>query len=601
MIPIRRPLPSTLPQPSSLPASAPPQYNHPDHRAAHSSGDSASPLLPVARTHNMIQPSTMPPPARLLPLLVLLLIHLPSSLSSRHHHHRSTPSPSPAAAPASSVSAPLAVLLACNATRFQPACVSTLSGAGSDASASDLLGATLSALRARIPPAVSTAKSVLAASSNVNLSNAATNCLTFLSLSSRRLAPSPSPPLLSASTALLHLYDCWSAYKYVNFSHTISDAMAYLHDTIAVNSNYISMLAARQRYGDETSRWRPPQTERDGYWPPAAAASKEAEPDVDALGVPRGLAANATVCAAGCDYKTVREAVAAAPDYGEGPFVVRVKEGVYRETVSVPWEKTNVVLVGDGMGKTVITGDLNADTPGVSTFNTATVGVLADGFMARDLTISNTAGPDAHQAVAFRSTGDRTVLDGVELLGHQDTLYAHAMRHFYTRCRVAGTVDFVFGNSAAVLHATALLVLPRQLRPDKGEKDAVTAQGRTDPAQPTGIVLSGCAVNGSDEYMELYRRKPDAHRVYLGRPWKEYSRTVYLRCTLAEIVQPQGWMPWDGDFALDTLYYGEFGSAGPGAAAAGRRVAWSSQVPEDHVDAYSVANFIQGHEWIPKA
>ena len=326
----------------------------------------------------------MPPrPApRLLPLLVLILFHLPSSLSSRHHH-RSTPSPSPAAAPASSGSAPLAVLLACNATRFQPACVSTLSGAAPDASASDLLGATLTALRARIPPAVSTAKSVLAASSNVNLSNAATNCLTFLSLSSRRLAPSPAPSLLSASTALLHLYDCWSAYKYVNFSRAISDAMAYLNDTIAVNSNYISMLAARQRYGDETSLWRPPQTERDGYWPPAAVASKEAERDVDALGVPRGLPANATVCAAGCDYRTVREAVAAAPDYGEGPFVVRVKEGVYRETVSVPWEKTNVVLVGDGMGRTVITGDLNADTPGVSTFNTATVGAYEPAYSPR--------------------------------------------------------------------------------------------------------------------------------------------------------------------------------------------------------------------------
>lgn len=142
------------------------------------------------------------------------------------------------------------------------------------------------------------------------------------------------------------------------------------------------------------------------------------------------------------------------------------------QTVVIPYEESSVppcgrsrtpisrgytlslVLVGDGMGKTVITGDRNADTPGVSTFNTATVGVLADGFMARDLTIANTAGPDAHQAVAFRSTGDRTVLDAVELLGHQDTLYAHAMRQFYTRCRVSGTVDFVFGNSAALLHDT---------------------------------------------------------------------------------------------------------------------------------------------------
>jgi pectin methylesterase-like acyl-CoA thioesterase len=70
----------------------------------------------------------------------------------------------------------------------------------------------------------------------------------------------------------------------------------------------------------------------------------------------------------------VREAVAAAPDGGEARFVVHVKEGVYKETVSVVWEKANLVLVGDGMGKTVITGDLNADTPGISTFNTATVG-----------------------------------------------------------------------------------------------------------------------------------------------------------------------------------------------------------------------------------
>ncbi|WVZ67942.1 hypothetical protein U9M48_016954 [Paspalum notatum var. saurae] len=539
----------------------------------------------------------MPPAIR---LLVLLLFHLPVSLSSRHHHH-STPSPSPAAPPASSDSAPLAVLLACNATRFQPACVSTLSGAASDASASDLLAATLSALRARLPPAVSTAKSVLASSSNVNLSNAATNCLTFLALSSHRLSPCPAPPLISASTALLHLYDCWSAYKYVNFSRTISDAMAYLDDTIAVSSNYISMLAARQRYGDRTSLWRPPQTERDGYWPPAAAdGAGSGADDVDALGVPRGLPVNTTVCAAGCDHETVRDAVAAAPDYGDAAFVVHVKEGVYRETVSVPWEKTNVVLVGDGMGRTVITGDLNADTSGVSTFNTATVGVLGDGFMARDLTIANTAGPDAHQAVAFRSTGDRTVLDGVELLGHQDTLYAHAMRQFYTRCRVSGTVDFVFGNSAAVLHDTSLIVVPRQVRPDKGENDAVTAQGRTDPAQPTGIVLRRCVVNGSDEYLAMYRQRPDVHRVYLGRPWKEYSRTVYVGCTLAEIVQPQGWMAWSGDFALRTLYYGEYDSAGPGGAA-DRRVAWSSQVPKDHVDTYSVANFIQGHEWIPKA
>ncbi|KAL5220461.1 hypothetical protein ABZP36_025174 [Zizania latifolia] len=541
---------------------------------------------------------SQPPPLmlRLLPLLlVLVLLRLPSSLCSRNHHHTPASSVKPTL---SSNAAPLAVLLACNATRFQPACVSTLSNAPAESSTSDLVAATLYALRTRLPPAISTARSVLASSANVNLSNAANNCLTLLSLSTHRLTPPPSPSsLLSASTALLHLYDCWSAYKYVNFSSTISDAMAYLNETIAINSNYISMLAALQRYDEDTSLWSTPQTERDGYWPPAAANSA----DENAFGVPKGLPPNVTVCGAGCDYKTVREAVAAAPDSGDEWFVVHVKEGVYEETVRVPLEKTNVVLVGDGMGRTVITGNLKADTPGVSTFNTATVGVLADGFMARDLTIANTAGPDAHQAVAFRSMGDRTVLDTVELLGHQDTLYVHAMRQFYTRCRVSGTVDFVFGNSATVLHDTALIILPRQLRPEDGEDDTVTAQGRTDPAQPTGIVLRGCVVNGSDDYMALYRQKPDVHHVYLGRPWKEYSRTVFVGCTLSEIVQPQGWMPWNGDFALKTLYYGEYESAGPGAdGAIGSRVGWSSQVPKDHVDVYSVASFIQGDKWIPR-
>ncbi|KAM0843838.1 hypothetical protein ACQ4PT_057441 [Festuca glaucescens] len=309
----------------------------------------------------------MPPPLRLL--LILLLFHLPSSLSS---HRTPAPSGRPTL-PAASYAAPLPVLLAFNATRFQPACVSTLSAANATAesSASDLLAATLYALRARTPPPPPPARSVLASSSDVKISGAATNCLTLLSRSSHRLSLLPSlSSLHSASAALLHLYDCGSAYKYGNFTRTISDAMTYLNDTITISSNYISMLAALQRYGDDTSRWAPPQTERDGYWPPSAAD----EADVDAFGVPKGLPANASVCGSGCDYSTVGEAVTWAPDGGGELFVVHVKEGVYKETVSVPWEKANLVLVGDGMGKTVITGDLSADTPGISTFRTATVG-----------------------------------------------------------------------------------------------------------------------------------------------------------------------------------------------------------------------------------
>ncbi|OVA01511.1 Pectinesterase [Macleaya cordata] len=288
----------------------------------------------------------------------------------------------------------------------------------------------------------------------------------------------------------------------------------------------------------------------------------------------------------------------ATPDNEEWPkFVIRIKQGVYEEIFRIPLRKKNVVFLGDGMGKTVITGSLNVGQPGLSTYNTATVGVLGDGFMARDLTFENTAGPDAHQAVAFRSDSDQSIIENCEFLGNQDTLYARALRQLYNQCRIEGNVDFIFGNSAAVFQNSIILIRPRQLSPEHGETNTVTAHGRTDPAQSTGFVFQNCLINGTNEYMKLYYQNPKVHKNYLGRPWKEFSRTLFIDCYLGDLITPQGWMPWDRDFALSTLYYGELGNSGLGANLSAR-VPWSSQIPKEYTKAYSLRNFIQADEWI---
>nr|CAD1818174.1 unnamed protein product [Ananas comosus var. bracteatus] len=239
--------------------------------------------------------------------------------------------------------------------------------------APDLISAAVSAAAAALPAAVSAAKDILAASAgSVNRSSAARNCLELLSLSSRRLSsvslsPSSSSSSLPAARAmasagLLYQYDCWSAYKYVNDSRQVDAAMAFLADNLtALTSNAASMLAALHRFGPDLSRWAPPQTERDGYWPSTTHQFR-----VNSIqgGVPAGLKPNVTVCkGGGCEFDSVQKAIQAAPDFGAGRYVVYVKEGVYEETVRVPFEKTQVVLVGDGMGKTVITGSLNVGTP----------------------------------------------------------------------------------------------------------------------------------------------------------------------------------------------------------------------------------------------
>ncbi|KAJ0976944.1 hypothetical protein J5N97_012418 [Dioscorea zingiberensis] len=473
----------------------------------------------------------------------------------------------------------------------------------------DLILASIDVSSDKLNTAQSKVRALLLPSSDPPHSAAVRNCISHLSLSSTRLyradsaiQRAPASARVFAGAALLYQYDCWSALKYVNTSHQISSTMSFLSDLTFLTSNALTLISAFHRSGSDVSLWSPPRTERDGYWDEDGSSRTETPISLrSAGGIPRALTPSITVCKSSsqCDYHSVQDAVSAAPNNSPDRFVIHIAEGIYEEVVRIPFEKTNLVFLGDGMGKTVITNSLNvAKMNGVTTYDTATVGVDGDGFMATNLTFQNTADAGAHQAVAFRSDSDLSILQSVEFVGHQDTLYARSLRQFYKNCRISGTIDFIFGNSAAVFQDCSILIVPRPGSPDKGETNAVTAHGRTDPAQPTGFVFLGCTVNGSNEYTALYHKKPKAHRNYLGRPWKEYSRTVFVQCLLGEILKPEGWLPWRGDFALATLFYGEFGNSGPGANPAAR-VAWSSVIPAEHVGAYSVKNFIQGDQWIP--
>lgn len=66
-------------------------------------------------------------------------------------------------------------------------------------------------------------------------------------------------------------------------------------------------------------------------------------------------------------------------------------------------------------------------------------------------------------------------------------------------------------------------------------------------------------------------------------------------------IKPKGWLEWNGNFALDTLYYGEYMNYGPGAAL-GARVNWTGfHAINDSAVAnnFTVAQFILGNLWLP--
>ncbi|KAJ7524901.1 hypothetical protein O6H91_17G027000 [Diphasiastrum complanatum] len=206
--------------------------------------------------------------------------------------------------------------------------------------------------------------------------------------------------------------------------------------------------------------------------------------------------------------------------------------------------------------------------------STVLVAVTGNGFLARDITFRNTAGAAKHQAVALRVGADQAAFYKCSFEGYQDTLYTHSQRQFYRQCMIYGTVDYIFGNAAALFQDSTLLARV----PLAQQKNTYTAQGRTDPNQNTGLVFQGSVVDGDSNLRKVIQNFP----TYLGRPWKEYSRTVFLKSYEGSVINPAGWLEWAGDFALKTLFYGEYQCTGPGSGSA-QRFSWSSQITSQAV------------------
>lgn len=292
-------------------------------------------------------------------------------------------------------------------------------------------------------------------------------------------------------------------------------------------------------------------------------------------------------------YKTITEAIKNVPEFSTRRIIIYVKAGKYvEENLNVGRKKINVMFMGDGKGKTVISGGLSKSDD-VTTFRTASFAASGMGFIARDMTFENTAGPSKHQAVALRVGADHGVVYRCSIIGYQDTLYVYSNRQFYRECDIYGTVDFICGNAAVVLQNCNIFAR----KPMDFQKNTVTAQNRKYPQQNTGISIHSCKILATADLEASKSRFP----TYLGRPWKLYSRTVVMLSYLGDHINPQGWLEWNARFALDTLYYGEYMNQGPGAAL-GQRVTWPGyHIINSSTEAskFTVDEFIFGSEWLP--
>jgi pectinesterase len=275
------------------------------------------------------------------------------------------------------------------------------------------------------------------------------------------------------------------------------------------------------------------------------------------------------------DYSSIQQAIDACKSFPDQRVTIFVKNGTYREKVLVPECNNRLSIIGENAEKTIITfGDyFNKINRGRnSTFYTYTLLVIADDFYAENITIENSAGP-VGQAIALYVAGDRCVFRNCRILGNQDTLYTDGLnsRQFFDNCYIEGTTDFIFG-AATVLFSDCTIH-------SKGNSYVTAAS--TPQGKFFGYVFLNCRLTAAE----------NIQKVYLGRPWRDYARVVFIKCELGAHIQPAGWSNWQGTARDKTAYFAEYGNSGPGADIS-QRVGWSHQLSKKEAKKYSLKNIL---------
>jgi pectinesterase len=90
-------------------------------------------------------------------------------------------------------------------------------------------------------------------------------------------------------------------------------------------------------------------------------------------------------------------------------------------------------------------------------------------------------------------------------------------------------------------------------------------------------------------------------KAFLARPWRPYSRVVYIDCEMGAQIRPEGWNNWNRIAANEkTAWFAEYGSSGPGANPTAR-MKWAHELTPGEVKQFLPNVFLRGDDnWQPE-
>lgn len=302
------------------------------------------------------------------------------------------------------------------------------------------------------------------------------------------------------------------------------------------------------------------------------------------------------------DFTSIQAAVDSISD-GKAETIY-IKKGIYKERVEI--RKNNITLEGESMEECIITEGYYANMPMPDgnkrgTFRSYTFFVFADNFHASNLTFENSAGfgTEVGQAIAVYAEGDCITFTNCRMLGHQDTLFTGPLPHkvkqiggfvgptefaerrhvrqFYDKCFISGEVDFIFGSATAYFKNCTLFALDRGV---EGINAFYTAPSTYD-GQEFGYVFDNCKFTGNGS----------PNSASLGRPWRNYAKTVLINCELDNVVCDNGFDDWNKPDAHETMFFAEYKNYGPGYKPE-KRAAYVHQLDDTQAAKYTKDNIL---------
>lgn len=311
------------------------------------------------------------------------------------------------------------------------------------------------------------------------------------------------------------------------------------------------------------------------------------------------------------DFSSIQKALDSIPEDNASEQVLYIHKGFYQEQITVT--KPYITFLGEDEKETVLSYGLYArmtmeDGLKRGTFRSYSCLIDTHDFTARSITFENSAGKgtDVGQALALYADGDRLIFDGCRFLGNQDTLFTGPLppkeiepngfigpkqfspringRHYYKNCYLEGDIDFIFGSATAYFENCTFFSKYTGREISSYVTAASTPQG-----QEYGYVMKSCC----------FESNCPANNAYLGRPWREYAKTVLINCYMDSHICEEGWHDWNKEEARRHSFFAEYNSHGPGASME-KRPAWVHRLTESDLGHYTKEAVLSGADgWQP--